>query len=190
MNFLNKFNNTKNIRFEMFKKVFEIACERNLKTLVETGTSRGKIKFFFFRKYNWKDGMSTIMLSHFAKFIKGRLYTCDILSKNIEAAKKFTKNYSDFISYHHQDSVLFLKKFDNPIDLLYLDSYDGHDPIAASKHQLLEAQTSIKNIHQNSLILLDDKGSKTNLSINFYLKNNFKIIFETKYQILLSQNDI
>ena len=48
MNFLNKFNNTKNIRFEMFKKVFEIACERNLKTLVETGTSRGKIKFFFF----------------------------------------------------------------------------------------------------------------------------------------------
>ncbi len=79
---------------------------------------------------------------------------------------------------------------EKPRDLLYLDSYDGHDPVAASIHQLKEAETSLKNIHNNSLILLDDKGSKTNLSLNFYLKNNFKIVFETKYQILFSKNVI
>ena len=48
MNFLNKFNNQKNIRFEMFQYALKLAHKRNLKTLVETGTSRGKIKFFFF----------------------------------------------------------------------------------------------------------------------------------------------
>ena len=41
-------------------------------------------------------------------------------------------------------------------------------------------------LNQNSLVLLDDKGSKTNLSIDFMLKNNFKIINETKEQVLLS----
>ena len=47
MIFLKKFNNIKNIRFEMFKKVFELSFQRKHKIIVETGTSRGKIKFFF-----------------------------------------------------------------------------------------------------------------------------------------------
>ena len=37
-----------------------------------------------------------------------------------------------------------------------------------------------------SLILLDDKGAKTNLSIDFYLNNGFKVINETENQILFS----
>ena len=87
MNFLEKFNNKKNIRFEMFKKVFDISLQRKLKTIVETGTTRGKIKFFFFKKYNWKDGMSTIMFANFAEYINGHLHTCDISEKNIKSAK-------------------------------------------------------------------------------------------------------
>jgi hypothetical protein len=49
MNFLNKFNNKKNIRFSMFEYSLVLAKKRNLKILVETGTSRGKIKFFFLK---------------------------------------------------------------------------------------------------------------------------------------------
>ena len=190
MNFLNKFNNPKNIRFQMFKKVFDLSYKRKHKIIVETGTSRGKIKFLFFRKYNWKDGMSTIMFANFAKFIDGHLHSCDIMKNNIESAKKFTNKYSKFVTFYQDDSISFLKNFKKSIDLLYLDSFDGHDPVGASNHQLLEAQASIKNTHANSLILLDDKGSKTNLSIDFYLNNGFKIIFETNYQILLSRHDI
>ena len=37
----------------------------------------------------------------------------------------------------------------------------------------------ISESSNNSLILLDDKGEKTNLSIDYMLKNNFKIINET-----------
>ena len=89
--------------------------------------------------------------------------------------------------FYIKDSLVFLKDFKYSIDLLYLDSLDGHDPIAASNHQLKEAQIAIEKLHDKSLILLDDKGSKTNSSIDFLIKNNFKIIYETNYQVLLSQ---
>ena len=51
MNFLEKYNNKKNIRFSFFKKTLNIAKERNFKTIVETGTSRGKKKFLFFARH-------------------------------------------------------------------------------------------------------------------------------------------
>tara|TARA_Y100000768_G_scaffold385983_1_gene373327 strand:+ start:3669 stop:4235 length:567 start_codon:yes stop_codon:yes gene_type:complete len=187
MNFLEKYNNEKNIRFYSFKKTLEICLKRDIKNIVETGTARGKIKFFFFRKFNWKDGMSTIMLAEYAKFINGKLHTCDISKKNIENAKKFTKSFKNYINFYVNDSVSFLKDFNEKIDLLYLDSFDGHDSKLASEHQLKEAEASINKLHLNSLILLDDKGAKTNLSIDFYKKNGFKVINETKYQILFSK---
>ena len=187
MKFLDKYNNSKNIRFKSFKETLTISLNRNFKTIVETGTSRGKTKFFFIKRYNWKDGMSTPMFAEYAKFAKGKLHTCDISSDNIKNAKKFTRGFSDYIEFYTKDSLSFLKEFKFPIDLLYLDSLDGHDPIAASNHQLKEVQIAIEKIHDKSLILLDDKGSKTNLSINFLTKNNFKIIYETNHQVLLSR---
>ena len=189
MKFLEKYNNKKNIRFFSFKETLKICQNRNFKNIVETGTSRGKVKFFFFRKYNWKDGMSTIMFAEYAKFIDGKLHTCDISKKNIDSAKIFTKNFKKFINFYVDDSVNFLSNFDEKIDLLYLDSFDGHDKNKASIHQLNEAKVSIDKLHNNSLVLLDDKGAKTNLSIDFYKKNGFKIINETENQILFSQKE-
>ena len=46
MKFLEKYNNKKNFRFNLFKKTLEIAITRGFKVIVETGTSRGKKKFF------------------------------------------------------------------------------------------------------------------------------------------------
>ena len=48
MEFLNKYNHPKNIRFESFKFALLEANKRGLKNLVETGCARGKTKFFFF----------------------------------------------------------------------------------------------------------------------------------------------
>tara|TARA_B110000902_G_scaffold253021_1_gene315160 strand:- start:75 stop:644 length:570 start_codon:yes stop_codon:yes gene_type:complete len=185
--FLEKYNKKKNIRFKSFARTLKLCESRNLKVIVETGTSRGKTKFFFFKKYNWKDGMSTPMFAEFSHFINGTLHTCDISKSNIDNAKLFTKNFSKNIEYYVDDSVNFLKFFPQKIDLLYLDSLDGHDPVAASKHQLNEIKVSMDKLHSKSLILLDDKGSKTNLSIDYLIQNNFKILYETKHQILFSQ---
>ena len=68
---------------------------------------------------------------------------------------------------------------------MYLDSLDGQFK-DASEHQLKEIKFAINNLKKDSLVLLDDKGSKTNLSIDFMIKNNFRIINETKEQVLLT----
>ena len=101
--------------------------------------------------------------------------------------KAFTSEFKEFINFYINDSVNFLENFNQKIDFLYLDSYDGHDPVKASEHQFKEAKASLEKLQKNSLILLDDKSAKTNLSIDFYKKNGFKVINETKNQILLSK---
>ena len=78
-----------------------------------------------------------------------------------------------------------MSSFDKKIDFLYLDSLDGQFK-EASEHQLNEIKIARDKLNMNSLVLLDDKGSKTNLSIDYMLKNGFKIINETKEQVLLS----
>ena len=187
MKFIEKYNNKKNNRFNMFKKTLEIAFERNFKTIVETGTSRGKKKFLFFKKYNWKDGMSTLMFSEFAHFIKGELHSCDISEENINNAKDFTKEYNNNINFYIKDSIIFLKEFHKKIDLLYLDSFDGHDVELASIHQFNEAKAVIDKLKDSSLILLDDKGAKTLYSKDYFIKDGFKILEETENQLLLSK---
>ena len=91
----------------------------------------------------------------------------------------------DFVNFVLDDSLKFLLNYNKKIDFLYLDSLDGQFA-EASNHQLKEISIAQKKLHENSLVLLDDKGSKTNLSIDYMLKNNFKIINETKEQVLLS----
>ncbi len=187
MIFLNKYNNKKNIRFDSFKKTLDICKSRDSKIIVETGTSRGKKKFLFFKIFNWKDGMSTPMFAEYAHFVNGELHSCDIDLDNINFSKKFTKNFHKNVFYYNSDSIIFLKNFHKEIDLLYLDSLDGHNKEEASIHQLNEIKNSINKLHNNSLILLDDKGSKTNLSIDFIKKSGFKVLYETSYQVLFSK---
>jgi hypothetical protein len=185
MKFLEYYNRPKNFRFKSFEFALTEAYKRNHKTLVETGVARGKKKFFFFSKINWKDGMSTLIFSDYAKYVNGTLTSCDINKKNIENAKKFSRKNDEFVNFVIDDSINFLSKFNKDIDFLYLDSLDGQFD-GASKHQLEEIKIAKKYLHKNSLVLLDDKGDKTNMSINYMLENNFKIINETKEQVLLS----
>ena len=126
-----------------------------------------------------------MIFSDYVKLMNGKLYSCDINEDNIENAKKFTKENKCLIEFIVDDSLNFLPKFKESIDFLYLDSLDGHIK-GSSLHQLNEIKLAIKKLNKNSLVLLDDKGLKTNLSINFMLNNNFKIINETNEQVLLS----
>ena len=103
MEFLKNYNNPKNIRFKSFEFALLEASRRNHKTLVETGVARGKTNFFFFSKINWKDGMSTMIFSDYVKYVNGELYSCDINSKNIKNAKKFTKMNKEFITFIEDD---------------------------------------------------------------------------------------
>ena len=185
MKFIEQYNNEKNIRYSSYKFALNEAYKRNHKILVETGVSRGKKKFLFFSKPNWKDGMSTLIFGNYANYVNGELYSCDIEKKNIDNAKLFTSKFSKNINFVNDNSITFLKNFNKKIDFLYLDSLDGKFD-GASVHQLNEIKAAEDKLNTNSLVLLDDKGSKTNLSIDYMLSKKFNIINETNEQVLLS----
>ena len=185
MNFLNFYKHPKNIRYNSFEFALTEAKTRCHRVVVETGVARGKIKFFFFSKINWKDGMSTMILSDYAKYMSGELHSCDISSLNVKNAIKFTSVNKNFINFYVDDSLNFLSNFSKTIDFLYLDSLDGQFPNAC-EHQLKEIMIAKDKLKNGSLVLLDDKVAKTNLSIDYMIKNNFKIINETNEQVLLS----
>jgi hypothetical protein len=185
MRFLKDFNHPKNIRFKSFEKALTIADQRDLKTVVETGVARGKIKFFFIKKFNWKDGMSTLLFSEYVKYRGGHLHACDIEKKNVDNAKYFCRKNQNVISFYIEDSINFLKEFTQKIDFLYLDSLDGQIP-GANEHQLKEFKEAENKLSDNCLILLDDKGMKTELSAEYMKKKGLKIINETDQQLLFS----
>ena len=189
MEWFKKYENKLGVRYKTFHKLFSIAIDRELRNIVETGTSRGKDKFYYLRpKINWKDGMSTILFAEYVKLNKGQLWTCDIDAKNIRNASRFLKDYNLCANLIVSDSLKFLRDFSETIDVLYLDSHDGNLP-GANEHQLREAQLSIGKINSNGLIMLDDKGQKTELSIPFLIGEGWEIIFETENQVIFQKAD-
>ena len=189
MEWFKKYENKLGVRYKTFHKLFSIAIDRELRNIVETGTSRGKDKFYYLRpKINWKDGMSTILFAEYVKLNKGQLWTCDIDAKNIRNASRFLKDYNLCANLIVSDSLKFLRDFSETIDVLYLDSHDGNLP-GANEHQLREAQLSIGKINSNGLIMLDDKGQKTELSIPFLISEGWEIIFETENQVIFQKAD-
>ena len=107
-------------------------------------------------------------------------------NQNIFNAYHFTKKFSKQVNFALANSLDFLRVLNANIDILYLDSLDGNIP-GANDHQLKEAEIAIKNLNSDGLVILDDKGGKTDLSIPFFLKNGWKIIFENDQQVLLSK---
>ena len=73
----------------------------------------------------------------------------------------------------------------NDVDL---DSLDGNLE-GANEHQLNEIKAAENKIHDNSLVLLDDKLSKCEHSIKYLKQKNYKVLFETDQQILFSKRD-
>ena len=72
MNWLSKYKNKLGVRFNTFEMLFKLAYERNLKNTIETGTARGKEKFYYLKpRINWKDGMSTVLFAEYNKDING-----------------------------------------------------------------------------------------------------------------------
>ena len=182
MNWFHKYKEKLGIRYETFFSLFNIAHKENLTKILETGTARGKKKFFF-TKPNWKDGMSTLLFAEYSNIKNGEFWSCDIERKNIKNAKKFIKSINQNVNFIVSDSILFLDSFTEMVDIIYLDSLDGSIE-GCAEHQLKEAELSLKIIKKNGLILLDDKGQKTTLSTNYLIQNNCNVILENDAQIL------
>jgi hypothetical protein len=140
--------------------------------IVETGTTRKTIESHPRVEDRAADGGATVLFAHYASQTNGRVWTCDIEKDNIENCKRATKEYSQYVNYAVDDSVAFLQKFDQTIDLLYLDSVDSHLSFAAD-HQLSEITEAYDKLTERSIVLLDDLGQKTTKSIPFLREKNW-----------------
>ena len=89
--------------------------QREGKVIVETGCQH--------RENDWGAGCSTQILSKIAQKVHGIFHTIDLDPVKIEVAKTFVP--PGVLAYFHaEDSIFALRKITEPIDYLYLDSWD------------------------------------------------------------------
>lgn len=178
---------TKNdVRYPSFLLVLELLEHRQAKMLVETGTARGGGENFF------GEGGSTVIFGDWACQHNAILNTIDISSESIENARTAAQAYNNSINFICSDSILFLKDYDQPIDFLYLDSFDFdfEDPLPSQEHHLKEIEAAYPKLHSNTIVMIDDcdlpHGGKGKLVIEFLLQKGWIIIYKG-YQVILTQ---
>lgn len=178
-------------RRDSFRKVLSLLTAIKAKIIVETGTSREGLKG---AKSN---GAATIVFGHWAKLNGAKLHSVDISPESVAIARKAVaeRGLQDTVTIHLDDSLNFLHKFEEPVDFLYLDSYDySDDPEIQRKsqqHHLEEFKRIEDRLGRNSLVLIDDcalpNGGKGKLAIAYMLEKGWKIAHEG-YQVLLVRN--
>ncbi len=175
-----------NLRYQTFKKALKLMNQRGAKIIVETGTTRGiNLKDIFAG-----DGGSTLIFARWAATQQANLYSVDICPTAFTNAAEFLAPYRKHTTCICMDSVAFLENFDQPIDLLYLDSYDfdSHNPIPSQEHHLKEIQAAYPKLTDQTIIMIDDcglaHGGKGKLVIEFLLNLNWKIV-ANDYQVIL-----
>lgn len=141
-----------NKRYVTFLGALEILKDRNAKILHETGTARDGVRNFTY------DGGSTIIFADWAYHNDAILYSVDINPGAVESAKEATQQYSTNSHVICEDSIKFLKEFNQPIDFLYLDSYDFdfNNPNPSQEHHLRELVAAYPKLHQQSIVMIDD----------------------------------
>ncbi len=175
-----------NMRYDTFVQALDLIKERNLQTLVETGTSRSGLEWCA------SDGCSTIIFSDYLEEFSGTLYSVDINREAITKAQSvlIEEEAESDIVFIESDSITFLEEFNHPIDFLYLDSYDFEcgNPEPSQQHHLREIEAAYPHLHENSVVMIDDcelpHGGKGKYVIPFLLERGWRVI-ANKYQVLL-----
>ncbi len=176
-----------------FAKTLKLLNERNVKTIIETGTSREGLK-------NTKgDGGATIVFGKWAQQNGAKMHSVDISADSVKGSQEEVnrQGLNDVVTLHLNDSLDFLKTFEQSVDFLYLDSYDyskSDKEIQAKsqEHHLKEFKIIEDKLHKDSIVLIDDcglpGGGKGKTVVEYMLKKNWKILINA-YQILLVKKE-
>ncbi|MGB5627831.1 MAG: class I SAM-dependent methyltransferase [Woeseiaceae bacterium] len=176
-------------RRDTLREVLRLLEERNAKVLVETGVARMGLE------KSKSDGASTIVFGLWASQNDAHLYSVDIDPEATDRAGKevVNMNLGDHVTLVTSDSVAYLDEFTNPVDFLYLDSYDYHKTdtsiqAASQQHHLKEIRAIENCLHEDTVILIDDcnmpNGGKGKLVIERLTARGWKI-HRSEYQVIL-----
>ncbi|MGB5821647.1 MAG: class I SAM-dependent methyltransferase [Saonia sp.] len=175
-----------------FQKTLELLDRTKARVIIETGTSREGLHG---AKSN---GAATIVFGKWAKLNNAILHSVDISEKSVAAAQKEVdkQGLNAYVRIHLSDSLLFLKAFKEPVDFLYLDSYDYSNDLEvqlkSQLHHLEEFKIIEDQLHQKTIVLIDDcdlpNGGKGKMVVEYMLQKDWKILIQA-YQILLVRKD-
>ena len=109
-----------NCRFFTFQTVLNLLNQKHANpTIIETGCQR--------MVDDLGGGMSTSIFADYLDHYGGKLISVDLSPQSCKIAKEVMQPYLDKqldITIVQSDSVKFLKEYQGPCDLLYLDSFD------------------------------------------------------------------
>lgn len=188
MAFLKEFNEKYakllNARTESFRILFTLMEEKAAKgqalKIIETGCLR--------LAGNWSgDGQSSYLFDRFIhNYSNCKLDIYDISPASIEAARKAVNHKNTTL--HTQDSVEGLWKYTDPVDVLYLDSFDVdfNNTHPSAFHHVKELCAIMKNITPGALIMVDDNINNKGKGQYIYefMKNIGAEILYDGYQVL------
>ena len=166
--------------------LLEMVKRFNAPTVVETGTIRAE--------EDWSGaGFFTYWMAAFLYRFGGHLYSVDLNAQNCEFAGTWTGVFGEVVSIHNGNSVAYLEKFTDKIDVLFLDSLDTTQP-GHAEHCQKEAEAAFPRLHEKSLVLVDDTPwsgrwtGKGEILIPWLLERGWRILY-AGYQVLLAQGD-
>jgi predicted O-methyltransferase YrrM len=175
-------------RRDTFLKVLELLASIKAKIIIETGTSREGLEGAK------SQGAASIVFGKWAQQNNAIMHSVDISDESVRVAQIEVnkQNLQDTVKLHLSDSLAFLEKFIEPVDFLYLDSYDYSDDIKVQKksqeHHLKEFKSIESRLHMNSVVLIDDcglpGGGKGKAVIAYMQSQGWEILME-EYQVLL-----
>lgn len=153
--------------------------------IVETGCIRSY--------EDWSAGYSTYL---FAMLTDGTpdssFETIDNDLGNIKTAIELTAPFASRTVYHNCESVSWLKSRCEPIDVLYLDSWDADVP-GHAEHGLFEIKAAVPTLHATSIVVYDDttynngwKG-KGSLGVPYLLERGWQVVM-SGYQVILEKS--
>lgn len=171
-------------RWPTFKIALNLYLQRGGKVIVETGSERSI-------GHGWDgDGNSTYLFGEVLARYGGRLWTCDINPDHTATARRATEQFASHITYVTDDSVHFLRDFDRPIDLLYLDSMDcprEGDATGPQEHNLREFRAALPHLAPGAAVLLDDNwyenGGKTRLTKRYLAAHGWICLLDSRQSL-------
>jgi hypothetical protein len=157
--------------------VTTLVREFGLKTIVEIGSMRGPMDHALdeFNAECCNEGHSTLFFAETG----AEVYTTDVNPYCAQVLVPSTRKYHNLHVYT-ADGIWFLKRFEQDIDLLYLDAWDV---IAGSNYaeKHLEAYlAALPRLARSCLVLIDDtdilNGGKGRLVIPQMIRDGFDLV--------------
>lgn len=127
-----------------------------MKTVLEKLLESSKSSYIFAETGCAAHGTkSTLLWDKFVNIFGGKVFSVDLNKGAVDETNNLT---SDKTIVTCSDSLLYLPILTEPIDFLYLDSYDVDflDPLPSAEHHLKEFNAVKHLLHKGSIILIDD----------------------------------